>query len=348
MKKNSILLTCEEIGKISDGICRGEKDTVVSNLNGIAQAQPGELTFISSPKYMKHLKSTKASAVIVPDDIVLPKNGDTCYITCKNPYEGFLKVVKHIDDIRKTVKTGHAESANIASSAQIDDTAVISPNVTIGENCKIGKGTFLKPGVVLYDNVEIGEHVLIHSNVVVYDNSEIGNNVIIHAGAVIGSDGFGNIENPDGSWIKIPHIGNAILEDDVEIGANTTIDRAFVGSTIIRKGAKIDNLVQIGHNCDVGEHTAFAGQVGLAGSTIIGKRNRFGGQVGAAGHIETADDVTVLAQSGIAQSISEKGAYLGSPISQRLEQIRIYTAIKKLPELVKKIAKLEKEIEKKK
>lgn len=340
--KNKINLTTAQIAEIAEGKCTGSGTKKITGLNGIAYAQENELTFVKSKKFLKQLETVNPGAVIVPDDLELPDK-NTEYITCKDPYKGFLQVVVYIDSLNPKPEPGIANSARIADSAQISAGAVVSDEVVIGENCKIGDEVVLKPGCVLYDDVEIGKNTLIHSNVVVYDNTKIGNNVIIHAGAVIGSDGFGNIENPDGSWTKIPHVGNTVIEDDVEIGSNSTVDRAFAGTTIIRKGARIDNLVQIGHNCDIGEHSAFAGLVGLAGSTKIGKRNRFGGQVGAAGHIETADDVTVLAQSGIAQSIPEKGAYLGSPTTERLEQIRIYTALKKLPEIIKRVAKLEKD-----
>jgi UDP-3-O-[3-hydroxymyristoyl] glucosamine N-acyltransferase len=342
---NNIALTCEEIAKIAEGKCLGNPETKINNLNGIANAVEGELTFISSEKYIKFFETTQASAIIVPEGYELPEKPNCCYIACKDPYKGFLQVVTYIDMQRQTGMSGISKTSVIGETSLISDTAFIGEGVIIGENCRIGDNCVLKPGVVLYDNIVIGDNSLIHSNAVVYDNSVIGNNVIVHAGAVIGSDGFGNIEHSDGSWTKIPHIGNTVLEDWVEIGANTTIDRAFVGSTIVRTGAKLDNLVQVGHNCDIGEHSAFAGQVGLAGSTKVGKRNRFGGQVGFAGHIESADDVTILAQSGVAQSIKEKGVYLGSPIAERVEQIKILMSLKKLPELVKRVTRMEKKIE---
>ncbi len=343
---NNISLKTGDIAKIAEGNCLGNSEIIITNLNGIANATEGELTFISSEKYLKYFELTKASAIIVPEGYELPEKPKCCYIACKDPYNGFLQVVNYISKQRQTKLSGKAKSSIVGSTTQIADSAFIAEGVIIGENCHIGENCILKPGVVLYDNITIGDNSLIHSNTVIYDNTVIGNNVIIHAGAVIGSDGFGNIEHSDGSWTKIPHIGNVVLQDWVEIGANTTIDRAFVGSTIIRTGAKLDNLIQIGHNCDIGEHSAFAGQVGLAGSTKVGKRNRFGGQVGFAGHIESADDVTILAQSGVAQSIKEKGTYFGTPINDKLEQIKILMSLKKLPELVKRVTKIEKQISK--
>lgn len=347
MKINKSLTTAE-IAQIAGGECLGDKTIIINNLNGIAHATQNELTFIASEKYLKHLETCQASAIMIPKGKDIPEKDNCCYIACENPYKSFLQVVVYLDvqQANKTKTSAIAPTAVIGEKTTIAETATIYDKVVIGNHCSVGDGSSIRPGVVIYDNVTIGKNTLIHGNVVIYDNTVIGDNVIIHAGAIIGSDGFGNIENPDGSWTKIPHIGNAIIEDNVEIGSNTTIDRAFVGSTIIHRGAKIDNLVQIAHNCEVGQDTAFAGQVGLAGSTIVGKRNRFAGQVGVAGHIETADDVTILAQSGIAQSVTEKGVYLGAPIAPHLEQIKILMAQKKLPDLLKRVARIERGLNK--
>ena len=343
MKANKHLTTAE-IANISGGKCLGDETILIKNLNRIKNAAEGELTFIASEKYLKYFETTPASAIMIPEGYDLPKKDNCCYISCQDPYQGFLKVVAFIAKERNSdLKPGIAKTAIIGEGTKIADSAYIADRVVIGNNCTIGANTVIKPNAVVYDNVTIGEDCEINSCVNIYDNVVIKNRVQVHGGATIGSDGFGNIEQKDGSWIKIPHTGNVIVNNDVEVGANAVIDRAFVGSTIIEKGVKIGALVIIAHNCEVGEHTAFAAQCGVAGSTNIGKRNRFAGQVGIAGHIDFTDDVTIYAKSGVAQSVKEKGIYLGTPILPRLEQIKIFMSLKKLPDLIRRVGRLEKE-----
>jgi UDP-3-O-[3-hydroxymyristoyl] glucosamine N-acyltransferase len=240
--------------------------------------------------------------------------------------------------------------SGIHPTAVVESTAQISPSATIGANCYIGENSIIKDRAVIYPNssiqrdVTIGENCIIYSNVSIYYGCTIGRDCIIHSGAVIGSDGFGFQENKDGSYTKIPQIGKVIIGDSVEIGANTTIDRAFVGSTIIEYGVKLDNLIQIAHNDEIGENSAMAAQVGISGSTKIGKRVRLGGQVGISGHIEIGDDVVLLAKSGVPKSMTEKGIYIGAPARDRLTAFKIEAVIHNLPQLSKDVDKIKKKL----
>jgi UDP-3-O-[3-hydroxymyristoyl] glucosamine N-acyltransferase len=239
----------------------------------------------------------------------------------------------------------------IHPSAVIEQGAFVSAKASIGANCYIGKNVSIDEGVIIksncsiQQNVKIGKNTLIHSNVVIYKDCEIGDNCIIHSGVVIGADGFGYIENSDGSYSKIPKIGNVVIGNNVEIGANTTIDRSLIGSTYISDGVKLDNLIQIGHNVEVGENSVMAAQVGVSGSAKIGKRNRFGGQVGIAGHLEIADDVIIMAQSGVAKSVTQKGMYFGSPIKDRITAFKIEAVIPQLPQIYKDINLIKKKLD---
>jgi UDP-3-O-[3-hydroxymyristoyl] glucosamine N-acyltransferase len=262
------------------------------------------------------------------------------FIRVKNPHAAFATLINLFFPDQK-------HSANIAEKAHIDQTAsigkdvVIYPGAFIGPNCIVGDGCIIHPYVVLSEHVTMGKQCTVYAHVVCYPNTVIGNNVILHSGCVIGSDGFGYIEQSDGSFDKIKHVGNVILEDNVEIGANTTIDRSVVHSTIISNGVKIDNLVHIGHNVTIGENSAFAAQVGISGSAKIGARNRFAGQAGMVGHISTVDDVIVYGQSGIAQTIEQSGVYFGSPAIEHGKELRRIYASQQLPELLKVISALE-------
>jgi UDP-3-O-[3-hydroxymyristoyl] glucosamine N-acyltransferase len=335
--------TCEEIAKIVNGNILGSPANKISRLNRIEYAEEGDLTFFSDKKYLKHLHTTNATCILVPKGLGLaPNKANQTFIEVDNPYLAFFKLLLINDTYYTQFKSFIHPTAIIGEGTEIGETAYIGANVVIGKNCKIGKDTILSPNVTLYDNVQIGNNCILHSNVVCYYDTVIGNNCIIHAGAVIGSDGFGFIENKDGSYTKIPQLGNVVIGDNVEIGANTTIDRAVVGSTIIENGVKIDNLVQIAHNVHIGENTAMAAQVGISGSTKIGKRNRLAGQVGIAGHIEITDDVTLEAKSGVAKSILESGVYFGAPPKKKIEAFKILMASNELPELVIQFNKLKK------
>ena len=339
-------LTCGEISEIVGGKLTGDSSLIITGLNNIEFAQNGEITFYSDKKFEKFLVSTKASCVIVSDTFKLPEGAIFSYIRTQRPYDSFAAILMHLNKNYGYLPKG------VDKSAVIEDTAVLGTNVFIGANCyigdraKIGNNVSIYPNVSIYNNVEIDEGTTIHSNVVICEDTCIGKNCLILPGAVIGSDGFGFLESKDSTYTRIPQFGNVIIEDDVEIGANTTIDRALVGSTIIHKGVKLDNLIQIAHNVRVGENSAMASQVGISGSTHIGKRNRIGGQVGLSGHISTADDVVLYAQSGVAASIDNNGIYFGSPAYDRLTAFRITAAIHDLPQMVRELRELKEEVKK--
>ncbi|MEJ5285620.1 MAG: UDP-3-O-(3-hydroxymyristoyl)glucosamine N-acyltransferase [Bacteroidota bacterium] len=341
-------LTCEDIANLFNGKILGNKDLKIFRLNRIEFAKEGDLTFFNDKKYLKYLEHSEATAVLVPRNFTLssPKQNQS-FIEVDNPYLAFFQILVQNDTYYKQFKSFIHKSAVIDTTSQIHESAYIGANVVIGKNCKVGENTVILPNVTLYDNVQIGNNCLIHSNVVCYYNTIIGNNCIIHAGAVIGSDGFGFIENKDGSFTKIPQLGNVVIGNNVEIGANTTIDRAIVGSTVIEDGVKIDNLVQIAHNVYVGENTAMAAQVGISGSTKIGKRNRLAGQVGIAGHIEITDDVVLEAKSGVAKSINESGVYFGAPPKKKIEAFKILMATNELPKLIQDFNRLKRILEEK-
>lgn len=341
MKKS---ITSAKFAALVDGSLLGNGDVIITGVGKIEEAQIGEITFLGNPKYERFLESTNASCIIVPSDFqsIIPLTAEI--ISVKEPYQAFLQAMKIFWSAKIYAPIQH-ESAIIHPSAQIADTAHIGAGVVIGENCIIGENASILPNVVLYNNVKIGAYSVIHANSVCYDDTIIGERCLIHSGAVIGADGFGFVEHKDGSFEKLPQIGNVVIGNDVEIGANTTIDCAAMGSTIIENGVKIDNLIQIGHNSVIGENTGIAAQAGISGSTKIGKRNRIGGQVGTVGHIAIADDVTVVAQSGVSKSIPEKGRYFGSPAQPFRAAIREEMALRQVPDLLSDFRALKKEVE---
>jgi UDP-3-O-[3-hydroxymyristoyl] glucosamine N-acyltransferase len=312
---------------------------VITGLNTIEDAGAGELTFLANPKYARFVETTGASCILVARDFVRSSYVRTPFLRVDDPYNAFLLALKYF--YPETVyASGVHPTAVIAKSAQIDNSATIGANVVVGENCVIGAGVVLRPGVILYDGVSIGTASVVHSRVVCYERTEIGKRCIVHAGAVLGADGFGFAEQTDKSFQKIPQVGNVVVGDDVEIGANSTIDRATLGSTQIMNGVKLDNLVHVAHNVVIGDHTAIAAQTGISGSTHLGKHNRIAGQVGFVGHIRTADDVVVYAQSGVAKSIDEKGVYFGAPTKPLMEELRLQGSLKQLPTLVNDVRQL--------
>ncbi len=339
-------ISCKEIAELIGGRINGNPDTVVTGLNRIESSHPGDITFYHRDEYEKYVADCAASAIVVPDSYeVEPPNGIT-FIHCAHPYEAFMMLIKHFADSKNKFAPAIHPTAIIAPSAQISPNAYIGPYCVIGEHCIIAEGVVLHSRVTLYDNVEIAAGTLVHTGVTCYSDTKIGKNCILHAGAVLGSDGFGFLEDKaDGSYSKIPQLGNVIIEDDVEIGANTTIDCALLGSTVVERGVKLDNLIHVAHNCTVGEHTAIAAQTGVSGSTKIGKRNRIGGQVGFAGHMETADDVTIIAQSGVSKTVAKSGIYFGSPIKDRLTAFKIEACIRRLPDLFDQVDNMKKTIE---
>ncbi|GAB1370975.1 UDP-3-O-(3-hydroxymyristoyl)glucosamine N-acyltransferase [Candidatus Kapaibacterium sp.] len=340
-----INFTVNQIAEIIQGEIIGSTDSSIFSFKPLETAEKGDLTFYYNEKYEQLFKNSQATCIIVSKTNESSPSTNQVYIKVDKPYEGFVKLLKIIDKEKKIGRCGVHASAVIGKNVTIHENVFVAPNCVIGDNCILKSGVELMPSVILYESVEIGNNSVINSNVTIYQEVKIGNNCIVHAGAVIGSDGFGYIENKfDGSFDKVPQLGNVILEDFVEIGANATIDRALIGSTIIRKGTKIDNLVHIAHNCEIGENNGIAAQTGISGSVSTGKRNRYGGQVGIAGHLEIADDVTILAQSGISKTIPNKGIYFGSPAKEHLKAFKIEAVLRRLPELNSEVERNSKEI----
>ena len=303
--------TVREVADFVNGKVYGDVNVEITNIAKIQEAKEGDLTFLYLSSYEKHLNTTKASVIFIKPDISKPRE-DLIYIEVLKPDEAIQKLIIKLFSNRPKI-TGIDSTAYIHSSAKIGENVSIGSNVIISENCIIGNNTTIYHNTTILENSTIGINSLIYPNVTIYHGCIIGKNVIIHAGTVVGSDGFGYMNNEKGEFIKIPQIGNVILEDWVELGSNVSIDRAAVGSTIIKQGAKIDNLVQIGHNVKVGENSSLSGQVGIAGSTIVGKNCIFAGQVGLAGHITITDGVMIGAQAGVSKSLTESGKYFGSP-----------------------------------
>lgn len=341
----STQFTVRELAALVGGTLHGAEDTVITSLNRIEYAQHGELTFLSNEKYVKFLELTKASCVLISASFnEVPTDGRT-YIVTDDAYRSFVLIMQRFFPPVSMERSSRHASAIIHPSATIAPTAAIGPGCVIGENCTIGDDVQLYANVVLYANVSVGNGTVMHANVVCCNGVRIGQRNVIHAGAVIGSDGFGFLENPDGSYEKIPQVGIVITGDDVEIGSNTTIDRAAVGATRIGNGVKLDNLVQIGHNVEIGENTAIASQAGIAGSAKLGKRMRVAGQVGIIGHITIGDDVVIFPQSGVSKALTGPGHYFGSPAKEHATALRMEAALRQLPTLLQEFRELQRQLE---
>lgn len=339
-------MTLSEITRFLGGTLDGDGTTEITRVAKIEEASRGDITFVSNPKYRRFISSTGASAIIITHDEILAGIGERSpslnFIRVKDPYLAFLRIVDLLTPPPAVPLRGVHPAAVTAPSAVIHPDAAVGPNAVIGERCTIGAGTILHPCAVLGDNVTVGEGSVIHANVTVREGCRIGNRVIIHAGTVIGSDGFGFAPRDDGSYEKIPQRGIVVIEDDVEVGANCAIDRATIGETRIKKGAKLDNLIQIAHNVVIGEHTVIAAQTGISGSTKLGRQCAVGGQVGFVGHIEIAERTTIGAKSGIPKSITKPGTtYFGYPAHELRRQLRIEAVISQLPELLTQIQELQ-------
>ncbi len=336
--------TAKAIAEFLQGEVVGNPEVKVNNVAKIEEATPGTLAFLSNPKYNKYLYTTEASIVLINLDMELEKEVSTTLIKVENAYESFAKLLELAEQARP-VKQGISELAFIEKSAKIGDGVYIAPFVYIGENVVIEDNVKLFPHVFIDDNVTVKKNTTLNSGVKVYHECKIGENCIIHAGAVIGSDGFGFAPDENNVYRKIPQLGNVIIEDNVEVGSNTTIDRATMGSTIIKKGVKLDNLNQIGHNVQIGENTVIAAQSGVAGTTKVGKNCQFGGQSGLAPHIQIADGVKVTPQAGIPNSIKQPGSIvMGTPAFNIREFQKSFIVYKQLPDLFKRVKELENEI----
>ncbi|HEX7493269.1 MAG TPA: UDP-3-O-(3-hydroxymyristoyl)glucosamine N-acyltransferase [Bacteroidales bacterium] len=327
------------------GEIEGNPEVKVNTIAKIEEGQIGALSFLANPKYEHYIYETKSSIVLVNKSFVPSAKVNATLIRVENSYEAFASLLRLVDQARPRKKGIHS-TAIIETTAKIGSDVFIGPYAYIGENCVIGDGCSLYPHVYIGDNTKLGKNCTINPGVKIYHDCLVGEGCIIHAGSVIGSDGFGFAPQSDSEFMKIPQLGNVILEDLVEIGANVAIDRATIGSTIIRRGVKLDNLIQIGHNVEVGENTVMAGQTGIAGSTKVGKNCMFGGQVGIAGHLKIADGTKIGAQGGILGDIKEENTViLGSPAIDIKQFLRSSVVFKKLPELKTKIDLMGKEIE---
>jgi UDP-3-O-[3-hydroxymyristoyl] glucosamine N-acyltransferase len=336
-------ISLREAADFIGGKIFGSDQITIVNLAKIEDARQGDLTFLYLPQYSKFFPTTKASAIIVKPDFDRSRD-DISYIVCDNPNIAFQKIVMRFF-VPEVKHFGIDPSANIHPSVKLGSNVSVGKNVVISENCEIGDNTIILHNTTILENVKIGSNTLIYSNVAVREKCVIGSNVIIHSGTVIGSDGFGFQPDAKGIFHKIPQIGNVVIEDDVELGSNVSVDRAALGSTIIMKGTKIDNLVQVAHGVSIGRNTVISGQAGISGSTKIGNNCMIAGQVGMVGHIEIGDFVQVGAQSGISKSIPKAGAYMGAPAIEIKKFFKLNAHIHSLPEYADKIKALEKKIE---
>ncbi len=334
--------TAVQIAAIIGGKIEGDEATAVSSFGKIEEALPGQLAFLSNPKYEEYLYSTGASIIIVNEGLELKEPIAATLIKVRDAYSAFAVLLDAYQRIKSQQLVGIQQPVYIDATAKIGEQVFIGAFAYVGANVIIANGAKIYPSAYIGNDVIIGENTVIHPGVKIYHNCRIGNNVTIHAGTVIGSDGFGFAPLEDGSYKKIPQLGNVIIEDDVEIGANTTIDRATLGSTIIKSGAKLDNLLQIGHNAEVGHHTIIAAQAGISGSTKIGNSVMIGGQAGVVGHLQIADGSKINAQSGVSKSIKTPNTVVtGSPAYEYTSALRSQAIARKLPNLEKRIAELE-------
>jgi UDP-3-O-[3-hydroxymyristoyl] glucosamine N-acyltransferase len=337
-----VSFTAQQIALLIQGKIEGEATAVVKQFGKIESAMPGEISFLANPKYEDFLYTTKASVIIVNESLVLKKKITATLIRVPDAYAAFATLLTKYQEMKNENLVGIQSPSFIASTAKLGEQNFVAAFAYIGENLKTGNNVKIFPNAVIGENVSIGNNVTIHAGVIIYSDCVLGNTITIHAGSIIGSDGFGFAPNADGSYQKIPQLGNVIIEDDVEIGSNTTIDRATIGSTIIKKGVKIDNLIQIAHNVEIGENTVIAAQVGISGSTKIGKGVMMGGQSGTIGHIVIADGIKIAARTGITKDFKEAGITLsGYPAREQSAFLRAQVAQKNLPALEKRVKELE-------
>ncbi|NJW54149.1 UDP-3-O-(3-hydroxymyristoyl)glucosamine N-acyltransferase [Salinimicrobium oceani] len=333
--------TAAQIAGILEGEVVGDPGAEVDRLSKIEEGTEGSITFLANPKYTSFIYSTRASITIVSKSFNPEEKLSTTLIKVEDPYKAFSKLLEYYNQV-KLNKTGIEAPSFISKTASYGENLYLGAFSYLGEQVKLGNNVKIFPNTYIGDNVSIGNNVLIFPGAKIYSETIIGDNCVIHGGVVIGADGFGFSPNAEGEYSKVPQIGNVIIEDNVDIGAGTTIDRATLGSTIIRKGVKLDNQIQIAHNVEVGENTAIAAQTGIAGSTKIGKNCLIGGQVGIAGHIHIGDRVKVQAQSGIGRNIKDDEVIQGSPAIGYNEYNKAYIHFKHLPKIEDRLTKLEK------
>lgn len=338
--------TASQIAMLINGRLDGDAAATVVSFGKIEEAAEGQLSFLANPKYEEYLYQTKASIVIINDSLELKQPVTTTLVRVPDAYSAFATLLTKYQELISQQLTGIQQPSYIDPTASLGEHVFVAAFVHIGEHVTIGKNVKLFPGVVLGNYVKVGDNSILHAGVKIYMDCVIGKNVTIHAGTVIGSDGFGYAPQANGSYHKVPQIGNVVIEDFVEIGANAAIDRATMGSTIIRTGVKLDNLIQIAHNVEVGTNTVIAAQAGISGSTKIGKNVMIGGQVGTAGHISIADGSKIAGQSGVTKSVKDPNKSLnGTPAMDFSSYLRIQAMTRNLPDLEKRVKELEKMVD---
>lgn len=335
--------TLKEIAEILGAELEGDPRREISGLAPIEEAVEGELTFLANKKYRKYLSTTRASAVIATPHTEVPAER-LAVLRMEDPYLGFVKALRTFHPWERYAPPGIHDSSVVDPSAVLGEEVTVGANAVLGRNVRIGARTVIAESAVVCDDVIIGEDCLVYPNVTLLAGTQIGSRVIIHAGTTLGSDGFGFAPH-DGVYEKIPQVGHVIVEDDVEIGANCAIDRGTIGHTLIRKGAKLDNLIQIAHNVEVGEHTVIAAQTGVSGSTVLGHHVVLAGQVGLVGHIEIGDHVTIGAKAGVSKDLGGEGTmYRGTPAREIHEELRLEAALRHLPDLIRTVRRQENRI----
>ena len=335
--------TAKQIAEFVGGRVEGDENATVSSFAKIEEGRKGAISFLSNPKYLHYIYETQSSVVLINEDVELEKAVQPTLIRVKNAYESVARLLQLYESM-KPKKTGVDPLAFVSPKAQVGNNAYIGAFAYIGDGAVIGDGTQIYPNAYVGDGVKIGAECLIYPHVSIYQGCHLGNRVTIHSGSVIGADGFGFAPNQEG-YEKIPQIGIVVIEDDVEIGANTCIDRSTMGQTVIRKGVKLDNLIQVAHNCEIGENTVMSAQVGVAGSTKVGAWCMFGGQVGLAGHITVGDKVFLGAQSGVPGSLKGDQTLIGTLPMEPTKYFKSQAIFKKLPELYRQLNELQKQVD---
>ncbi len=335
--------TAEQIALLVNGKIEGDPSAAVGSFGKIEEAQQGQLAFLANPRYEEHLYTTCASIIIINETQELKQPINAALIRVPDAYSAFASLLHKYQEIATQQLNGIQQPSYISASAKIGQNIFIGAFVYLGDNVQIGNNVKLFPGVFLGNNVIIGDNTILHPGVKIYNDCVIGKNVTIHGGAIIGGDGFGFAPQADGTFKKVPQIGNVVIEDFVEVGSNATIDRATIGSTIIRSGAKLDNLIKIAHNVEIGNNTAIAAQAGVSGSTKVGNNVLIGGQAGIVGHITIADGSKINAQSGVSKSIKAPNTTVtGSPAFDYTSALRSQAVSRNLPEMEKRVTELEK------
>lgn len=336
-----MVFTAGQIAGILDGEVQGNPEVAVHKLAKIEEGESGSLTFLANPKYTPYLYNTKASITIVNRDFVPEQKFTTTLIKVEDAYESFSKLLEYYNEVKNN-KVGIESPIFKSDTANHGDNIYLGAFTYLGNHVSLGNNVKIYPNVYIGDNVKIGNDVTVFSGAKIYSETVIGNDCVIHSGAVLGADGFGFAPNQKGEFTRIPQIGNVIIEDNVDVGAGTTIDRATLGSTILRKGVKLDNQIQIAHNVEIGQHTVIAAQTGIAGSTKIGKYCMIGGQVGIVGHIVIGDHVKIQAQSGIGRNVKDNEVLQGSPALNYGDYNKSYVHFKNLPRIINRLDNLEK------